>query len=155
MKDYLKILVVLLTVTVFTACSDDDDALDTEKPSIMLTEPENGEEFEIGGELHFDIELADNQGLASYKIEIHNNFDGHTHSVVKQEEETPWSYDETVQISGNPLTHDAHEHIEIPEGIAEGEYHFGIIVVDAAGNQAEAFADIMIGHHEGDHDHDH
>ncbi|MCP9198846.1 DUF4625 domain-containing protein [Gramella sp. GC03-9] len=156
MKDYLKILVVLLTVSVFTACSDDDDALDSEKPTIMLNEPENGEEFEIGGELHFDIELADNQGLASYKVEVHSNSDGHTHSVVKQQEETPWSYDQTFQITGNPLTYDAHEHIDIPEGIAEGEYHLGIIVVDAAGNQEEAFVEIMLGHHGDDHDdHDH
>ncbi|MCH4823877.1 DUF4625 domain-containing protein [Gramella lutea] len=159
MKDYLKILLVLLTVTVFTACSDDDDALDSEKPTIMMSEPEDGEEFEIGGELHFDIDLTDNQGLASYKVDIHNNFDGHTHSVAKQQEEELWSYQETFQIAGNPTSFEAHEHIDIPEGIAEGEYHLGVVVVDAAGNQEEAFVEIMIGHHDGDHDdhddHDH
>ncbi len=156
MKDYLKILVVLLTVISFTACSDDDEVLDTEKPTIVMSEPTTGEEFEIGSELHIEINLGDNQGLASYKVEIHSNFDDHTHSVAKQEEETPWTYDETFQITGNPLTYNVEEHIAIPEGIAEGEYHVGIIVVDAAGNQAEAFADIMVGHHGDDHEeHEH
>ncbi|TQI70542.1 uncharacterized protein DUF4625 [Gramella sp. Hel_I_59] len=153
MKHYFKILAVLLTVTAFTACSDDDDALDSQKPTIVMSEPEDGEAFEIGGELHFDIDLTDNDGLASYKVDIHNNFDGHTHSVVKQETEEPWSYQQTFQIDGNPTSFEAHEHIAILEGIAEGEYHLGVIVVDAAGNQEEAFVEIMLGH-EGDHDHD-
>ncbi|WP_299154215.1 hypothetical protein [uncultured Christiangramia sp.] len=60
MKNYFKILVVLLTVTAFTACSDDDEVLDSQKPTIVMSEPEDGEAFEIGGELHFDINLTDN-----------------------------------------------------------------------------------------------
>lgn len=170
MKNYLKILIALLTVTAFTACSDDDDSLDSEKPVIMLNDPEEGEVFAIGEDLHFDIELTDNQGLASYKVDIHNNFDGHTHSTLpnnginpinKQEaDEEPWSFNQTFQITGNPRTFDAHEHIQIPEGVAEGEYHLGIIVVDAAGNQEQAFVEIVLGHehdhdHDDDHDHDH
>ncbi len=72
---------------------------------------------------------------------------------MKQESEEPWSFQQTFQIDGNPRTFEAHEHIQIPEGIAEGEYHLGVIVVDAAGNQEEAFVEIVLGH-EGDQDHD-
>lgn len=159
MKNNLLYIIPMLLLFI-TSCSDDDDnILDTEKPTVTINEPEEGEVFEVGGELHFDILLSDNQMLASYKVDIHNNFDGHTHSGIikadnnltrQQTDVAPWSYNETFEIEGNQTTFEAHEHIAIPDNVAEGNYHLGITVIDAAGNQEQAYVQFAIGH---DHDH--
>lgn len=162
MKNKILYLIPMLLLFI-TACSDDDEnILDTESPSITVNEPTEGEVFEAGGEMHFDILLSDNEMLASYRVEIHNNFDGHSHgSVMKSNGEftrqsadvTPWSYNETYEIEGNQTTFEDHQHIEIPENAAEGAYHLGIVVIDAAGNENQAYVEFMIGHDHSDEDH--
>lgn len=156
MKKYSIILISILALTIFNSCSDDDEnVLDNEKPTINISEPEEDETFEVGGELHFEVDFADNVALSSYKVDIHNNFDGHTHSSsvlnstatvsTKQTEITPWSLNETHDIEGNPTEYNVHEHIDIPANIAEGPYHLGITVVDAAGNQNQVYVQFIVG----------
>jgi len=61
----------------FTSCDEGD----TTKPVIELIEPEEGAELLIGSEngVHFEMDLSDNEQLASYKVEIHNNFGENYH----------------------------------------------------------------------------
>ncbi|MDN3594913.1 DUF4625 domain-containing protein [Zunongwangia endophytica] len=156
MKNFSIKVIGLLTIAFFASCSsDDDNILDTEKPEITINDPVEDEAFAVGGELHFDVDLSDNDALSSYKVDIHNNFDGHTHSGVlnstvaigtKQATTvSPWSYNETFQIEGTPQTYHAHEHIQIPAEIAEGPYHLGITVVDASGNENQVYVQVIIG----------
>ncbi|MBE7641245.1 DUF4625 domain-containing protein [Salegentibacter sp. BLCTC] len=157
-----------ITATLFLAsCSEDDDnVIDTEAPEIVISDPVDGEEIAPGGEVHFDALLTDNTELASYKVEIHNAFDGHTHAIAKQEghKDNPWSYSEVFEIEPGQKSFEAHHHIPVPaeingEHISEGHYHFGLFVTDAAGNESQAFLELHIeGDHDGDgndHDHDH
>ena len=60
----------------FVSCSKDDEG-DTVKPVINLLEPEEGAVLKIGDAngVHFEMDIADNEAIASYKINIHNNFD--------------------------------------------------------------------------------
>lgn len=156
----------MIAVMLLAACSSDDDATtDTEKPVITIEEPHDEEEVAPGGEIHFDALFTDNQELASYKIEIHNAFDGHTHSVLKQEspEDNPWSFSQSYTIPPGEKSFEGHHHIEVPAEIngapvSEGHYHFGVYVIDAAGNEAQAFLEIHIetgAEDHDDHDHDH
>ncbi|MCL6217459.1 DUF4625 domain-containing protein [Zunongwangia pacifica] len=155
MKKFSIKLIALFTLTFFAACSsDDDEILDSEKPQITVNDPVENEAFEVGGELHFDIDLSDNDALASYKVDIHNNFDGHTHSGVlnstvgvttKQSTISPWSFNKAFDIEGTPKTYHAHEHIEIPDDIAEGPYHLGITVIDVSGNENQVYVQFIIG----------
>jgi hypothetical protein len=161
MKIKLKSIITLFVAAVFfTSCSSDDDATpDTQKPVITIAEPHNEDEFAPGSELHFEALFTDNVELRSYKIEIHDDFDDHTHAYTKSSHDVnPWSYEETFTIPAGRTSFDAEHHIDIPthtnDGVAisEGRYHLGVFLTDAAGNQTEAFREIHI---EGDSDHDH
>ncbi|MDT0677168.1 DUF4625 domain-containing protein [Autumnicola musiva] len=162
-KQIIFSLSLFLAISLFSCSSDDDAMLDNEKPQITVNEPTEGESFEAGGELHFDVDFSDNDALSSYKVDIHNNFDGHTHSgllstspgvVSKQASElSPWSMSQTFEIEGNPRTYNAHEHIEIPADIAEGPYHLGITVIDVEGNQNQVYVEFIVGEDHTGEDH--
>lgn len=160
MKIKVNSILTLFVAAVFlTSCSSDDDATpDTQNPSISIVEPHDEEEVAPGSELHFEAVFTDNVELASYKIEIHDAFDDHTHSIMKSSHENnPWSWSQVFEIPAGLTSYEAVEHIDIPteingEAISEGHYHFGLYVTDAAGNEEQAFFEIHI---EGDaHDHD-
>lgn len=146
-------IMLLIAVMSLSACSSDDDgALDTTAPVITLVEPTQMEEIALGEELHIDALLEDNEGLASYKIDIHNNFDGHTHGrVASHSESQPWTYSKTQNLEAGQQSFDLHEHIDVPLDITPGTYHLGIIVLDEAGNQSEAYVEVVLGEA---HDHE-
>lgn len=161
MKFKLNSILTLFVAALFlTACSSDDDATpDTDKPAITIIEPHNEDEFAPGGEIHFEALFTDNVELRSYKIEIHDDFDGHDHATTKSSQETnemnPWSFDETFTIPAGETSFNAEQHIDIPSvingnPISEGRYHFGVFLTDAAGNQTEAFVEIYIAEHSGE-----
>lgn len=149
-----------LTATIFlTSCSNDDDTvIDTIAPVIAISEPHDEDEFEPGASIHFNALFTDNVALASYKIEIHEDFDSHTHGATKQSksQDNPWSYDKVFTIQAGQKSFTADHQILIPElingnPISEGAYHLGVFVTDAAGNEAQAFLEIHIeDDHEGD-----
>lgn len=146
---------ILFIATLFVACSDDDDnsSLDAQEPTIEVHEPEEGEMFELGSEIHLDINLADDVELASYKIDVHNNFDGHEHRpAAGTEVQEPWSYSQSYEIEPGQQSYHVHEHIEIPADITTGDYHLGITVIDEAGNQNQAFVEIVIGDDSHEHE---
>ena len=152
MKIYNKnifYLLTLISVLGLTSCSDDDDSsngLDNQAPVITINEPTLDEVFAVGGEVHLDVDLEDDVELASYKIEVHNNFDGHTHGRPSGIVETiPWSFNHTEELEPGQTNHHLHEHLEVPENAAEGAYHLGIIALDQAGNQTEAYVEIIVG----------
>ena len=156
MKNYKIVTLIALVSIFFTACSSDDDngGLDNQAPVITINEPTAEEAFSVGGEIHLDIDVEDDRALASYKIDIHNNFDGHDHGRPSSTTSVePWSLSQTFEIEAGNTSFNIHDHLEIPENIAEGEYHLGIFVVDAAGNQSEAFVEIIVGEAHGDEDH--
>ncbi|GHA37885.1 hypothetical protein GCM10007103_19310 [Salinimicrobium marinum] len=164
MKTRLIYLFSIIASLSLTSCSEDDDvAIDTQAPQISIAEPHEEEEIAPGGEIHFDAIFTDNVELASYKVEVHNSFDGHTHSVLKQEngQDNPWSYSEVFTIEAGQTSFEAHHHIAVPaeingEPVSEGHYHFGVYVTDAAGNESQAFLELHIeARHEDHDDHDH
>lgn len=154
MKNQINILVIgmLLTAIAFTSCKKDD--VDSTKPTINVVEPANEDVLYAGDEIHFECEFADDVELKSYKVDIHINDDGHTHTKTILEEENPWTYNNTWDFETGKKNASIHHHeIVIPETIdgveiEHGDYHFGIYCTDAAGNESSVFIDIEI---EGDH----
>lgn len=145
MKHLIKsILIAVMTVFFMTACSDDDsEPQDTSKPVISDVHVENhelgtGDDEKVmageEGEVHF--KLMDNRELGSWKIDIHDAFDGHGHGKVFA------NY--SIILSGN--TGGTMQEIEvdlgeIPAEATAGEYHCIVNATDAAGNSAE-FVDV-------------
>lgn len=150
MKIQLKsILPIFIVALLFASCSD-DEVIDTEKPAIIVHEPHQEDAFAPGSELHVEASFTDNEELAAYKIEIHEDFDEHTHAILKTSHDlNPWNWEETFPIAAGLNSYDAVKHFQIPTEvngmpISEGAYHLGIFVTDRSGNQQETFIKIHI-----------
>jgi hypothetical protein len=137
----------------FISCKDDGD---TTKPVIGLIEPAEGDTLQIGGEhgIHFEMDLSDDVMLGSYKVEIHNNFDGHDHTRAFTGEAVPFSFERSWDVSGKKNEHVHHHEISIPDTVAAGDYHFMVYCTDAAGNESHVARNVVLSHDAGEHDHD-
>lgn len=74
-----------LLCLLLAACSEEDgDGKDLDKPLIESGDsasPLNCQVYRTGEEIPFRYTFTDNDALGSYNIEIHNNFDHHSHST--------------------------------------------------------------------------
>jgi hypothetical protein len=149
---------VLSLAAIFSFLFVSCDESDTTKPVINLIEPEDGDALQIGNPngIHLEMELSDNEQLASYKIEIHNNFDNHEHRSATGDEIVPFAFDSIwTDISGKRNADIHHHDIKIPANATPGDYHFMVYCTDAAGNESHVAANIVLGYdpeepHEGE-----
>ncbi|MDR2086047.1 MAG: DUF4625 domain-containing protein [Dysgonamonadaceae bacterium] len=166
MKTYIYISIFCLTALfsfLFVSCDDGD----TTKPVINLEEPEDGAILQIGGEhgVHFEGEFSDNEALASYRVNIHDNFDNHgTHRSATREDvassatdSIPFALDSTWTISGKNVPFHHHD-IKIPatdkngNPYKTGNYHFIVYCADAAGNVSLVERDVVLSYEAGEDD---
>jgi hypothetical protein len=148
--------ICLLTVYSFLFSSCDNDNGDTKKPVINLIEPEEGDSLLIGGDVHFEAEFSDNEMLASYKIEIHNNFDAHGHDLRagNAEETVNFTFVQTYDLSGKRNADVHHHDIKIPENATPGNYHLMVYCADAAGNESHIAVNVVLSHDAEEHHHE-
>lgn len=160
------VMAVVLTGTV-VACGDDDDK-DMTSPTIsdkgIVANPVNCQAYHPGDVIPFRYVFEDDMELGSYNIEIHGNFDHHSHSTEAddhdgaeceghhhdeeeaEEEGVAWVYNKSFQIPAGQRTYDAQVDIPIPADIRHGDYHFMVRVTDKAGwQQLKAVAIIIEG----------
>ncbi len=140
-----KTLTTLLLLCVLGACSSPNK--DMTPPEILpigtLACPLNCQEFPRGGVLPFSYAFSDDVELGSFNLEIHNNFDHHTHSTEAgdciqdpdKDPVTPWILNKDYQIPSGKTYYEAEINLPIPENADLGEYHFMIRVTDASGWQ--------------------
>lgn len=151
----------------FASCSDDDN--DNEKPVISDFEPAEGDSLQIGKAVHLEVDLSDNEKLASYKIDIHNNFDNHgDHSAslkAMASDSVAFAYSNVfTDVAGQKNAHVHHHSINIPDADANGKpyktgkYHFVIYCLDEAGNESVRSHNVILTykevseHEEDDHE---
>ncbi|BDC99696.1 DUF4625 domain-containing protein [Persicobacter psychrovividus] len=159
-----KLSLWALACLIFCACSSNSEN-ELQAPTVKIiqlaneTEEHDGHEMalvEAGEELYLNAALNAENGIKSYKIDIHFG-EGHDHDHRVKSTGKEWQYDQTVVVDGNPKTLSIDENIvTVPEmidgeEIAEGKYHFAIYVIDQLGNEDKTFQDLLIHHH--DHDH--
>ena len=154
-KSKINISVVCLAIFLFFSACDNESG-DNVPPVILLVEPAEGAELHIGSDVHFDLELSDNEMLSSYKIEIHNNFNNHGHeksSKVDEEETVDFSFQKSWDVSGlkNAFIH--HHEIVITENATPGNYHLMVHCTDAAGNESHTARNIVLSYKGEVHNH--
>ncbi|MDR0394622.1 MAG: DUF4625 domain-containing protein [Tannerella sp.] len=168
MKTVNNIITTIIVLTTFTFISCEENG-DTTSPLIHLIAPAEGAELMAGKDIHFDMEISDNEMLKSYKVEIHNNMENpHSHEKaikalsLKPEAATYFSYQHSWDVSDKKNAHIHHHEIEIPEDAISGAYHLIVYCTDAAGNESHVTRNITIipddgsdDDHDHDHDHDH
>ncbi len=129
------------------ACSSDDSSssVDDVKPVIDMTIqggfPTSCATVARGQAIPFKALFKDNVALGAYSINIHNNFDHHSHDTevgtcsfdpVKTPV-NPWSQTFTYTIPANSAAFLAEQTIAVPQDIDTGDYHFMIQLTDAQG----------------------
>ena len=138
--------------SIFTACGgDENDATkDMETPKIVETgitaNPIDCQVYAKGDVIHFEYLFTDNIELGNYNIEIHHNFDHHTHGTsattcplepkITDKNLIPknaWVYNHTFAIPAGSKRFLGKTDIIVPETIAPGDYHFMIKVTDQSG----------------------
>lgn len=162
MKSVYIYVISFLTLFILTTCSKSD--VDKEAPVIDLSIagafPNNCDTLYFGETFTLKIRLTDNVELGSttaLSIDIHNNFDHHSHST----EVTECNLD-AVKTAVNPYT--LIKTFDIPEGLSEyetnlqitipasddngefdkGDYHFFISLTDREGWSAQKGLSIKI-----------
>ncbi len=150
------LLVSLVTFSLVLSACDDDNA-DTTPPVINLIAPAEGGYLSIGSSIHFEVELSDDVMLSSYKVEIHDAFDGHGHgstqAVRAEAETTAFTFLKTWEISGQRNTTIHHHEITIPEDATPGDYHLIVYCWDTSGNESYVARNIILTHEETGEEH--
>lgn len=129
---------------------------DTEKPTITINYdggfPKSCEVLERGKTYTFKVQVSDNVGLAKYAIDIHHNFDHHTHDdqgskcelePIKKPK-TPFKFLKNYTIKSTPKKYEILQEITIPNNVDTGNYHCQISVIDLTGWQSRTSVDIKI-----------
>ena len=139
----------ILLLCALSACSgsDDDVQKDMQQPVIsdqgITANPIDCQQYRRGDVIPFHYVMTDNQELGAYNIEIHNNFDHHTHSTTavecpmdeQKEPRNPWVFNRDYNIPAGQRTYVARHDIPIPADIDPGDYHFMVRLTDRVGWQ--------------------
>ncbi len=139
-------LLFLLAILLFTGACEHDDKDDVYPVIDMSDEeafPVNCSVVHPGETFTFRAVFVDNRELGAFSIEIHNNFNHHTHSTdivecepePEKEPENPFHLIEEYDISPGYEIYEAEVEIAVPESVDTGDYHFMVRLTDAAGWQ--------------------
>ena len=145
----MSLSLALVCVCALCSCSssDDEESRDMSKPVIsdqgITANPVDCQTYKRGENIAFNYVFTDDTELGSYNIEIHHNFDHHTHSTSAVECEAdpqkqpvaPWVFNQDYSVPAGQHTYTARVDIPIPASVDAGDYHFMVRVTDKAGWQ--------------------
>ncbi|PKQ61929.1 hypothetical protein BZG01_18325 [Labilibaculum manganireducens] len=149
MKNLTTIFIPLFLLMIFNSCEKDEE-IDKEKPTINLTIqdafPLSCDTIYFGESFELKALFSDNVELGSFSIDIHNNFDHHSHSTEVTEcnldpiksPVTPFLFINDYDIPTGLKQYETNLEINIPlsneNGIFDdGDYHFFISLTDKEG----------------------
>jgi hypothetical protein len=147
MKKRRLLEILLLAALVFASCSKKEET-DTEKPVIDMQTanafPKPCDTLFRGENFEFRANFSDNIELGSFNLELHHNFDHHTHGSHQEtcpvhpdkEPVNPLYFNQNFEIPGGSSTFGAVESIEIPADVDPGDYHFMVKLTDKEGWQS-------------------
>lgn len=148
---FLSFLILL-----FSCTSDDSIDKDEEKPTISVNYdngfPQGCAQLTKGETYSFRATVTDNKELASYSLDIHHNFDHHTHDDQVTECDlgdikspvNPFLFMENYSIEGELTSYEINISLTIPDDIDAGDYHCAYSVTDETGWQSRTSIDIKI-----------
>ena len=166
MKKYIFLSLLMALVTTFVACGSDDNDKDMTAPVIsgrgLTASPINCQVYHPGDVISFRYLFEDDTELGSFNIEVHGNFDHHSHSTEADDHDhegsechhdddhedetsgTPWVFNQDYGIPAGQVSYKAAVEIPIPADVRHGDYHFMIRLTDRAGWQQLKAVAILI-----------
>ncbi len=145
---YKHRLIIIGLISNLLVSSFEKEERDTELPEIIMTGaehfPQNCDTVYIGESFTFRALFTDNYELGSYSIDIHHNFDHHSHSTDVADCQmdpvktpvNPFLFIEQFDIPEGLKEYNANRVIDIPEGADSGDYHLMVRLTDRTGWQA-------------------
>lgn len=139
----IRLLTFVLVLGLFLTCKRKE--IDEEKPVIDMSGedafPGNCDTLYLGSAFTFRAMFTDNLQLGSYSIDIHNNFDHHSHSTDVEECQlspvktpvNPFVFIREYEIPEGNTEYETEEEILIPGNYDEGDYHLFISLTDREG----------------------
>ncbi|MDR2774585.1 MAG: DUF4625 domain-containing protein [Tannerella sp.] len=153
-------LIAVLPALLLGGCGSDEEAKDMQKPVIEMNGggyfPQNCTTLKRGDRFMLKAKFSDNVELGNYNIEIHNNFDHHSHSTGGEECETDekktpvnaWVFNRDYSIPAGLKEFEAGNEITVPVDVDTGDYHFMVRLTDKAGWQQLMAVSVKIGEQE-------
>jgi len=147
MKKHIIYFSAVFLLAVSACKKEEATSIDTEYPVIDVTSvsafPKQCSTIKRGEQFVFRTQLRDNATLGSVSVDIHHNFDHHTHST---EVETcglgsvktpvkPFLFIQSYPIPAGSKTYEASQEITVPADVDPGDYHFMIRLTDKEGWQ--------------------
>ena len=141
---------MLMTCTaIFAGCSKDSDKapVDETYPVIDMTAanafPKQCSVIERGGKFVLRATLSDDTALGSVSVDVHQNFDQHSHSTevsscemeAKKTPVNPFLLIRDYPLAAGLKEYVLEKEIAVPADVDAGDYHFLIRVTDKAGWQ--------------------
>ena len=138
------IIMTFLAISFLSACDNDD--VDTTKPHVEIISPENQTHYHAGDEFRLKALITDNEALASWKVSVHYNADGHTHksASILAEEEVEWQQDWSANMEAGLASFELVQTITVPANAKHGQYHLGVFALDKSGNEQVVFIEIEV-----------
>ncbi len=133
-------------VILLSNCSSDSET-DTEYPVIDISSaqafPKQCSSVDRGKKFTFRARFSDNLALGSFSLDIHHNFDHHSHSTEISNCEfeavktavKPFLFIKDYSIPEGQTSYEATVEIEVPVDADPGDYHFMIRLTDKEGWQ--------------------
>jgi hypothetical protein len=149
MQNFRKIAHLFILLLFLSSCELGSN-IDKEKPFIDLTIqdafPVNCDTLYFGESFELKLRFSDNAELGSYSIDIHHNFDHHSHTTEvtecvlgpKKAPVNPITFIEDYEIPEGLKEYETNVSISLASGDGnglydEGDYHFFISLVDREG----------------------
>jgi len=142
--------ICLLFCAFMTVASKKNESSANQGPVITLIAPAEGDIMQIGNAIHFDVDLKDDNILESYRIEIHDNSDGHSHTKANEGVKYTSIFDKTwSDIAGETYKQVHHHGIVIPKEAKEGNYHFIIYCKNKKGEESSVIRSVVLSRNAG------
>lgn len=142
-----KHILILFTGFLAFACGEEQKPdIDTEYPEIIVAEesfPRQCSVLKRGSTVAFKALFKDNKELGGFSLDIHHNFDHHTHSTELGNCDTdpvkaadnPMLFIQTYSIPSGLTVYEGTAEVQIPTDVDPGDYHFMIRLTDREGWQ--------------------
>lgn len=144
----INVLTLIASLAILlNGCKKDEQEIDTIYPEIDLTAqgtfPQQCSLIRSGEKFIFTMALSDNRELGSVSIDIHHNFDHHTHSTEVSNCNSdpiktpvkPFLLIRDFSIPPGQKNYRISQEITVPSGVDAGDYHFLIRLTDKEGWQ--------------------
>ncbi len=142
----ILVLMAMLTASLWWGCSEKE--IDDEPAVIIMNKshhfPLGCDTVYVGESFTFKATFTDNQELGAFNIDIHHNFDHHSHSTEllncemdpkKTPTDNVFLFIQSYSIPDGLTSHHAEATIEIPADADTGDYHFFLALTDKEGWQ--------------------